>query len=124
MYYHLLTVTRTFFLPKYGLLLQPALVKVGSASASGSANLPDEWWPEYPRLPLVSPDQVELRYPDGTTEVVRCRIVSEHVNYRDHVSDQPPGFKPPWVEEVCCLPMIGKDAVPIGTEVWYDVPTE
>lgn len=94
--------------------LSPRLIGVAEGD-----QLPDEWWPGYPRIRGSHPERVELRRPDGEVEIVACRLVIMHINYIDRRSNQPPGFKPPWTL-ACHLPNAHPEQAPPGTEVWYE----
>ena len=119
----LLTVEETFFLRGRNiLLLAPFLVELNTSQPFKQPT--DDLWPDIPRMPSPRPTQVELRLPDGTTRVVACRFVDTHFNWGpdNWRSDTPPGFKPPWVVQ-CGLPSISREAIPPGTQIWYDADT-
>jgi hypothetical protein len=79
----------------------------------------DDCWPDYPRLPVPQPTEVELRWPDGSTRTVPRWFSAMHPNYENARSGKPPGIKPSWVYE-CSLRLTSKEEVPPGTEVCYE----
>jgi hypothetical protein len=113
----LLTVEQTFFLPHRNLLVVlPSFVDLRTSRPPKEPQ--DAWWPDYPRMPFPRPTEVELRLPDGTVRMVACRFADTHRNYGpfNRESDNPPGFKPPWVVE-CGLLAVSAEEVPPSTEV-------
>lgn len=118
----LLTVEERFFAPNQGLLLiKPWLIDL--AATDSSLHAANDWWPSFPRAPSPRPDQVEALRPDGSTLRMACRFADAHLNWIDHRSDEPPGFKPPWVVQ-CGLLGVSLDDIPPGSQLWYetDVP--
>lgn len=114
----LLTVEERFLLHSRGLLLvRPWLIDLAATDAPRLAV--DDWWPSFPRAPLPRPDQIEALRPDGSIMRVACRFADAHLNWIDHRSDEPPGFKPPWVVQ-CGLVDVSEDDIPSGSQLWYE----
>lgn len=112
----LLTVEAVFRAPGRELLLvTPWLIDLSPTEQ----RLMADWWPEYPRVPSPRPTRVEIVRPDGAILRATCRFADAHINWIDHSSDAPPGFKPPWVVE-CGLVGVTADDVPPGSQLWYD----
>jgi hypothetical protein len=120
----LLTVEDRFFLRSRDLLvLFPTLVDL--TTPRPLKRPPDDWFPDFPRMPSPRPTQVELRLPDGTVRTVTCQFADAHINRGPDAwkSDKPPGYLPPWVVE-CGVLSVSAEEVPPGTEVWYEIATE
>lgn len=112
----LLTVEAVFSAPGRGLLLvSPWLIDL----LPTEQRLMADWWPAYPRVPSPRPTQAEIVRPDGVVLRAACRFADAHINWIDHTSATPPGFKPPWVVE-CGLAGVTADDVPPGSQLWYD----
>ena len=75
-------------------------------------------WPGWSTLPDNFPPQgiVEVRRPDGSVLRASYTVASTHFNWVDRLSN------PAWTCSVA-LKDVAKDAVPVGSEIWYE-PTE
>ena len=112
----LLTVEAVFRAPGRELLLvSPSLIDLPPTEQ----RLMADWWPEYPRVPSPRPSRVEIVRPDGAILRAACHFADTHINWIDHTSAAPPGFKPPWVVK-CGLVDVTADEVPPGSQLCYD----
>lgn len=118
----LLIVEARFLAPSRGLLLVTPWLIAPTATDSLRTAV-DVKRRSFPRAPMPRPTQLEARRPDGSTLRVACRFADTHLNYRDHHSDEPPGWKPSWVV-TCGLVGAREDDVPPGTQLWYETEDE
>jgi hypothetical protein len=114
---HLLTIRGA--VPLHSRVLFPLRPFLVDLRSTNQRHVTLDWWPDCPSVPSPRLAWVEEQKAVGATQRVVCRFAGTQVDWLDHASDAPPGFKPPWVVECGVVGASANDAPP-GGQLWYD----